>query len=189
MPPEARVKAGESMNAAIETAEPGARIIIDPGVYRENVVLTKPLEITGANSGAEFVELDPPDGSCFTVQSGQVVIWGLNLKTSLISVSLLDIDADGVAVDSCTLMGGATTVRVRGSNTTLNECVIADVTRHRRGPRHRAAMTRQLAGCSPARGVSHPCPEAGPHMLTVTRPGASGLGEGGGAGRAALPRW
>jgi len=44
-----------TLTAAIESAQPGDRILVRPGLYRENIVLDKPLEIIGQGSVEDIV--------------------------------------------------------------------------------------------------------------------------------------
>jgi hypothetical protein len=118
-----RVRPGADLQEVMYAAKPGTRIILSPGTYNETVVVTKPLEITGDGSGGT-VSLGARDGSCLRVESEQTIIWGLHLGTASTSETLLDIQADNVAVDECVVSGGETTVRVGGANVTMDHCDI-----------------------------------------------------------------
>ena len=55
-------------------------------------------------------------------------MWGLHLEAASGSVTLLDIQADNVAVDKCIPSGGETTMRIGGTNITVNRCRILNGT-------------------------------------------------------------
>src|SRR4051794_38553361 len=108
MPLQMRVKATDDLNAVLRSAPAGARIILLPGRYAGNVVIDKPVELTGDGSG-QPVTLTAQEGSCLEVKSPQTLIWGLHLTAISSSVTLLDIQAEDVAIDECVLSGGETT--------------------------------------------------------------------------------
>lgn len=76
---EVRVRAGESIAAAIATAAPGDVLQIEPGIYRENLLIDKPLTLSGKgwpqiNGGLV--------GNTITVQAEDVRIDGLRVTDS-----------------------------------------------------------------------------------------------------------
>src|SRR3954453_10802214 len=55
-----QVVAGESIQAAIDAAPPGATVCVGPGIYRENLLIAKD-GITLKGAGPEKTILEPPD--------------------------------------------------------------------------------------------------------------------------------
>ncbi len=85
-PPDSTVGPGESVQAAVAAAEPGDRILIEPGVYREAITIDK--------AGVELVGLGGPPGS------GAVVIENPGGEANGITVT----DAgDGVQISNLTI--------------------------------------------------------------------------------------
>ncbi len=58
------VSAGGSIQAAIDAASPGALILVEPGVYNEQVVLWKPVRLQGSGAGVTTINAlkNPTDG-------------------------------------------------------------------------------------------------------------------------------
>jgi nitrous oxidase accessory protein NosD len=127
MPHQIRISAGDNLEAIIRSAPAGTKVVLSPGRYDGNVVINKPLEITGDESGGT-VTLSAQSGTCLRVTSPQTLIWGIRLEASSRSVTLLDIETSNVAVDDCTLSGGKTTVRISGQNITLQRCMLLNGT-------------------------------------------------------------
>jgi hypothetical protein len=125
LPPQIYATERDDLNAVIRSALPGTQLVLMPGRYDGNCVVDRPLEITGDGSG-EAITFNAETGSCLRVASPCTLIWGLKARAVSNAVTLLDIEADDVAIDECVLTGGKTTVRVRRNNITLNRCVIRD---------------------------------------------------------------
>ena len=49
------VSAGQSIQAAIDAANPGDLILVGPGVYRELVIITEPIQLQGWGAGVTFI--------------------------------------------------------------------------------------------------------------------------------------
>jgi Right handed beta helix region len=64
---------------AIERAGAGAKIVLQPGRYRESLILTDDAELIGDGSAAD-IKLRCKDGPCLVVQGGRVVIRGITLS-------------------------------------------------------------------------------------------------------------
>ena len=50
-----RVRSGESLQAAIDRAAPGTRVLVEPGAWTETVTIDKPLELVGVGGHRETV--------------------------------------------------------------------------------------------------------------------------------------
>jgi Right handed beta helix region len=119
-----RVRPTDDLQAVIRSAVPGDQLVLLPGEYAGNYVIDKPLGITGDGSGGTII-LTAQAGNCLQVRESRAIIGGLTLRSASQSVTLLNIDANDVIVDDCVLNGAKTTVRVQGSNITVNHCSIS----------------------------------------------------------------
>src|SRR5262249_3028539 len=69
-----------SIQAAIDSAAPGSKILVQPGKYRETLVIDRPLEILGAGT-VDGVVLSPHDAHCLEIATDEtVLIRGLTLR-------------------------------------------------------------------------------------------------------------
>ena len=84
------VQTGSSIQAAIDRAAPGAVIELGPGIWQENLRITRPIAITGA--GADKTEITAR-------ASGYPVVWIYSPQTG--SVSISGITISGAHGDSC----------------------------------------------------------------------------------------
>lgn len=131
-----------SIQDAIDRASAGATIVIDAGVYFENLVIDKPVHLVGP-SDPRFAadELDVHDDMpcALVVGTGEVTIeWsaaGGSIRNLAISQvpsghgsSLLRMDAGRLQVERCVLSDGAqTAVECHGGELTLERCHIRDI--------------------------------------------------------------
>jgi pectin methylesterase-like acyl-CoA thioesterase len=70
----------QSINAAIKKAKAGSRILIKAGVYQEDLIIDKPLEIIG--DGKVIVESKNAD--CIFMKTDHALVRGLNLHNRFI---------------------------------------------------------------------------------------------------------
>jgi parallel beta-helix repeat protein len=70
-----------TISDALAQAPTGARIVIQPGVYRESVVLQKKVEIVGSGSASEVV-IESPDGNALMMRSDMVRVRNLTLRSA-----------------------------------------------------------------------------------------------------------
>jgi hypothetical protein len=68
-----------SLRVALRQAEPGMKILVLPGVYRESLVVDKDVAIVGQGDVSEVV-LESPKGSCLVLQASDVRIQGLTIQ-------------------------------------------------------------------------------------------------------------
>ncbi|HAS51549.1 MAG TPA: hypothetical protein DCS21_07325 [Gammaproteobacteria bacterium] len=69
-----------TISQALHQAPPGARIQIQPGIYRENLIIDKPVELIGQGETAKIV-LESVDACCLRIRTDQVLIRGLTLRS------------------------------------------------------------------------------------------------------------
>ena len=70
----------QTISQALHQAPPGARIQIQPGIYRENLIIDKPVELVGQGETAKIV-LESTDACCLRIRTDQVLIRGLTLRS------------------------------------------------------------------------------------------------------------
>ena len=68
-----------SITEALRSALPGAEILVRPGVYREGVVLDKPVSLLG-DGPAERIVIESADGSCILMATGKAVVRAMTLR-------------------------------------------------------------------------------------------------------------
>lgn len=68
-----------SLRVALRQAAPGARITLLPGVYRESLVVDKPITIVGEGNPLEII-LESSQGPCLTLKAPTVELRGLTLR-------------------------------------------------------------------------------------------------------------
>ena len=64
---------------AIQNVEPKTRILVQPGIYRESIVIDKPLEILGDGQFSSIV-IEAADDSCIVMQTKSSLVRGLTLR-------------------------------------------------------------------------------------------------------------
>lgn len=121
---------------AIQNVEPNTRILVQPGVYRESIVINKPLEILGDGQVSRIV-IEAADASCIVMQTKSSLVRGLTLRNVNrekehkyfavnISQGKLILEDCDITSNSygCVLITGSTT------NPEIRRCRIHDGKRH-----------------------------------------------------------
>ncbi len=70
---------GQSIQAAVDAANPGDIIFVGPGSYTENVIVDKPVSIKGAGAARTTVQ-SPNGNTVFRVVASDVTISGLTIR-------------------------------------------------------------------------------------------------------------
>ncbi|HID98984.1 MAG TPA: hypothetical protein EYP59_01680, partial [Thiotrichaceae bacterium] len=68
----------QSISAAIKKAKAGDRILVKPGVYQEDLVIDKPLEIIGEGDVKEIV-VESQNAECISMKTDHALVRGLRL--------------------------------------------------------------------------------------------------------------
>ncbi|MGB3167158.1 MAG: hypothetical protein WBA68_10335, partial [Alteraurantiacibacter sp.] len=92
----------DTIQEAVDAADPGDEILIAPGTYAENVTLTQGVTLIGLDDGmGGVVTIDPPSGIAITI-SGDID----NGAAATISLSNIDLQdgSVGIKVDSSTIL-------------------------------------------------------------------------------------
>jgi parallel beta-helix repeat protein len=67
-----------TISDAIKAAKDGAKILVKEGVYREGLVINKPLEIIGDGQTSKII-LEYSDGNCISMQTDYAKVKGLTI--------------------------------------------------------------------------------------------------------------
>jgi parallel beta-helix repeat protein len=123
-----------TIGEAIDAVEPDTPIFIKPGVYKEAVVIDKPVALIGEGEVSE-IRIESSDADCVTIKTTQAVVHGLTLRstasfdgrgvyTVYCAEGRLLIEYCDIATDSLSA------VAVTGANTmpTIRGCNIHDST-------------------------------------------------------------
>ena len=70
----------QTISDAIRVASVGTRIIVQPGMYPENLIIDKPLQIIGEGPVEEIV-VESTNTSCLTMKSDYAKVSGLTLRS------------------------------------------------------------------------------------------------------------
>jgi Right handed beta helix region len=68
-----------SISETLKIAAPGARLLVRPGLYREGLVLDKPVEIIGEGNPREII-IANANASCVLMRTGEAKVRGLTLR-------------------------------------------------------------------------------------------------------------
>jgi F-box protein 11 len=122
----------QSLSGAIAQAKPGIRIRVKPGLYRESLVLDKPVEIVGDGPVKDIV-IESAGADCLLIKSDGVLIRGLSLRTRTeLKDGLfypLHITQGHVRIENCDVTSessGCVVINGPGIVSTLSGCTIHD---------------------------------------------------------------
>lgn len=100
----------ESISHAIESARPGAHILVKPGVYRESLIINKPVWISGGGR-AEEVIVESADSPCVVTRAAEIKIRGLTLRSfsdgEQDSYPAVDISFGRLIIEDCVISSNA----------------------------------------------------------------------------------
>jgi parallel beta-helix repeat protein len=111
---------GVTIGEVLETARAGSVIHIRPGVYRERLVLEKPVTLVGEVGGGRPVMIIPPQGSCLTSAMSQVAVLGLSFGGGDGSKPCIDLAAGAAELTDNVISGWrGTGLRLRDGSTAI----------------------------------------------------------------------
>jgi parallel beta-helix repeat protein len=121
-----------SINAAIKAAEPGTRILVQPGLYNEEVVLDRPTEIVGDGPLPDII-VQGQEGNCLQMATDYALVRGLTFRCRAgakgkqcyaidITQGQLVLEGCDVTSDSLACVG----VHGAGADPVLRRCKIHD---------------------------------------------------------------
>jgi hypothetical protein len=120
-----------AISAALAAASPGETILIRPGVYREEVVIDRPVCLAGVG-GRELIILEASAGPCLRLTARRAVVRGLTLRavarasgSSVFAVEafqgLLSLSGCSITSDTYSSVAVSQTGRVLLSHCILND--------------------------------------------------------------------
>ncbi|HAA26630.1 MAG TPA: hypothetical protein DCE56_01790 [Cyanobacteria bacterium UBA8553] len=117
-----------TIGEAIAHAKPGTHIFIRPGVYKESLVIDKPLEIIGDGPLAEII-IESEDSNCLLMQTDQALVRGITFSETGRHYTV-NIPQGKLILEECDLTANSnyTVVAIGGStaNPIIRRCQIHD---------------------------------------------------------------
>jgi len=68
-----------SINAAIQAAKAGSRILVKAGIYQETIIINKPVQIVGSGQVTDII-IESWNGNCIRMQTDHALVKGLTLR-------------------------------------------------------------------------------------------------------------
>src|SRR5262245_1697731 len=133
------VKAGASIQAAVDGAPDGATIAIEPATYDEALILSRPVMLMPTTSmrhrratGDASVWITSLGEATILVQGNGITLAGLGIRNREASYDAVDITGSRVLVDRCTVRGDPAHgmrrgVLTHGATTKIFGCYVDDV--------------------------------------------------------------
>ncbi len=122
----------KTISEAIKNAQPNTRIRVRPGVYKESIVIDKPVEIIGKGSVKDIV-IETGKSSCILMRTDQATIKGLTLRCQVESEesknSAVDIPQGQLILENCDITSNSfACINIHGSksNPVIRNCRIHD---------------------------------------------------------------
>ena len=121
-----------SINQAIKSAEPGARISVQPGVYRESLIVDKPIQIIG-DGPVEQIIIESQDSPCLITRAREGEVRGLSLhcyvEDNHANYPAIDIGYGQMLIEGCDVVSNSSVcISIHGPNVapTIRQCRIHD---------------------------------------------------------------
>lgn len=121
-----------SISRAVENARPGDRILVEPGLYAEGLILDRPVEIIGDGPRAEIV-VDSSDADCVAMFTDYAMVRNLTLRgragTKSKQFFAVDVARGRLVLEECDITSDSLAcVAIHGgeSSPILRRCVIHD---------------------------------------------------------------
>ncbi|MFO0454320.1 MAG: right-handed parallel beta-helix repeat-containing protein, partial [Pseudomonadota bacterium] len=122
----------KTISEAIKNAQPNTRIRVRPGVYKESIVIDKPVKIIGKGSVKDIV-IESIESSCILMQTDQATVKGLTLRCQVESeepkYSAVDIPQGQLILENCDITSDSfVCINIYGSqsNPVIRNCRIHD---------------------------------------------------------------
>ncbi len=122
-----------TINEAILAAKDNTRILIHPGVYRESIVLSRPLTLMAAEAESGDVVIEATDGTCIAMRTTKATLSNLKLRSIAARTGKtgFGIDCPGgiLTVEGCEITSdsnGCVIVYNAGANVIARKCRMHD---------------------------------------------------------------
>jgi parallel beta-helix repeat protein len=117
-----------TIHEAIQHAKPGTRIFVEPGLYKERLIIDKPLEIIGDGPLADII-IEYADSNCLLMQTDHALVHGLTFRETGRHYTV-NIPQGQLVIEECDLTANNnyTVVAIGGStaNPIIRRCKIHD---------------------------------------------------------------
>jgi len=114
-----------TISEAVASAEPGDELEVCPGIYEEQVVLTKPLAVRGRPVGSQKVIVRPPglETSRVSLLGNRAITSGILVDARRVALSHLIVDMTGAGAVGCSpLVAG---IYLRAASGPVTDVVVA----------------------------------------------------------------
>jgi parallel beta-helix repeat protein len=115
------VASGQSISQTIQQAAPGSRILVEPGIYRDKIVIDKPIELI-ARGGVGEVCLENYTAACLQMQADYAVVRGFTIRNRCrewgYRANAIDILQGQLILEDCDVSADSLDcISIRGANT------------------------------------------------------------------------
>jgi parallel beta-helix repeat protein len=124
------VTPGKSISQAIQQAPIGSRIIVETGVYRDKIIIDKPIELL-ANGGAGEVCIENYTNVCLQMEADHAVVRGFTIRNRCrewgYRANAIDIFQGQLILEHCDIRADSLDcISIRGANTNpiIRQCRI-----------------------------------------------------------------
>ena len=121
-----------SINQAIRSAEPGARISVQPGVYRESLIVDKPIQLMG-DGPVEQIIIESRDSPSLIIRAREGEVKGLSLhcyvEDNHANYPAIDIGYGQMLLEGCDVVSNSSVcISIHGLDVapTIRQCRIHD---------------------------------------------------------------
>jgi hypothetical protein len=121
-----------SINEAIRSAGPGARISVRPGLYRESLIIDKPIQIIGDGSVEEII-IESQGSPCLIIRAREGEVRGLSLHSYVednrADYPAIDIGYGKLLLEECDVVSNSSvciSIHGPGVAPTIRQCRIQD---------------------------------------------------------------
>ncbi|GHO88811.1 protein kinase domain-containing protein [Dictyobacter formicarum] len=121
-----------SLSEAIQQAEPGSFIFVREGLYKENIILDKPVEIIGNGPRAQII-LESSNTDCIVMQTAAATLRGLTIRCLAGSMGkaayALHISQGELFIEDCDITSSSSaciSITSVNANPTIRYCTIHD---------------------------------------------------------------
>ena len=116
--------AHRTIGEAIREAAAGDTVLVQPGVYREDLVMDRPLTLVGEGEPGS-VRLAGAVGTALTIRAEGVVLRGLTVAAAAAGGTALTVQAGDAVVEDCSFVGGGVEVTGRAAPTLLRCTIVS----------------------------------------------------------------
>lgn len=121
-----------SIRRAIESARPGTNILVRPGLYRESLVIDRPVYISG-DGPAEEIIIESDGSPCLVTRADRIKVRGLTLRSSVEGepgdYPAVDISFGQIALEDCVITSNASaciSIHGPGVSPQIRRCRVRD---------------------------------------------------------------